>query len=133
MLAARLGRGAPALPCLPLKWRPQLGSWHTRQPLALCPAVVLMKHFPILPPCSALTGCSKLANILFTRELAKRLGTAATANSLHPGGAWTAIGLLQEDSSHVGLLSAQMGLQAQQGLVLRSEPLCLPHFARQVW
>ncbi|HEY1954825.1 MAG TPA: SDR family oxidoreductase [Polyangiaceae bacterium] len=31
-------------------------------------------------------GTSKLANILFTRELAKRLeGTGVTANSLHPG------------------------------------------------
>ena len=31
-------------------------------------------------------GQSKLANILFTRELAKRLeGTGVTANSLHPG------------------------------------------------
>lgn len=31
-------------------------------------------------------GQSKLANILFTRELAKRLeGTKVTANSLHPG------------------------------------------------
>ena len=31
-------------------------------------------------------GQSKLANILFTRELARRLeGTTATANSLHPG------------------------------------------------
>lgn len=30
--------------------------------------------------------CSKLANVLFTRELAKRLsGTGVTANSLHPG------------------------------------------------
>jgi NAD(P)-dependent dehydrogenase (short-subunit alcohol dehydrogenase family) len=31
-------------------------------------------------------GCSKLCNILFTRELARRLhGTGATANCLHPG------------------------------------------------
>lgn len=31
-------------------------------------------------------GQSKLANILFTRELAKRLeGSGVTANSLHPG------------------------------------------------
>jgi NAD(P)-dependent dehydrogenase (short-subunit alcohol dehydrogenase family) len=31
-------------------------------------------------------GCSKLCNILFTRELARRLhGTGVTANCLHPG------------------------------------------------
>lgn len=36
-------------------------------------------------------GQSKLANILFTRELAKRLeGTGVTANSLHPGAVSTA-------------------------------------------
>jgi short-subunit dehydrogenase len=38
-------------------------------------------------------GRSKLANILFTRELARRLaGTGATANCLHPGFAATRIG-----------------------------------------
>ena len=38
-------------------------------------------------------GQSKLANILFIRELAKRLnGTNVTANSLHPGYIWTEIG-----------------------------------------
>lgn len=37
---------------------------------------------------------SKLANILFTRELAKRLaGTSATANSLHPGAVGTNLGV----------------------------------------
>lgn len=37
---------------------------------------------------------SKLANILYTRELAKRLaGTTATANSLHPGAVATNIGV----------------------------------------
>ena len=36
---------------------------------------------------------SKLANILFTRELARRLnGTGVTANSLHPGTVTTEIG-----------------------------------------
>ena len=38
-------------------------------------------------------GQSKLANILFTRELARRLnGTGVTANSLHPGAIKTDIG-----------------------------------------
>ncbi|MFP2934327.1 SDR family NAD(P)-dependent oxidoreductase, partial [Pyxidicoccus sp. 3LG] len=39
-------------------------------------------------------GTSKLANILFTRALAKRLeGTGVTANSLHPGVVRTGFGL----------------------------------------
>jgi NAD(P)-dependent dehydrogenase (short-subunit alcohol dehydrogenase family) len=39
-------------------------------------------------------GQSKLANILFTRELARRLaGTRATVNCLHPGGVATSIGV----------------------------------------
>ncbi len=38
-------------------------------------------------------GCSKLANILFTRELARRLsGTGVTVNALHPGVVRTHIG-----------------------------------------
>lgn len=38
-------------------------------------------------------GQSKLANILFTRELARRLkGTGVTANSLHPGAVATELG-----------------------------------------
>ena len=38
-------------------------------------------------------GQSKLANILFTRELARRLnGTGVTANSLHPGAVTTELG-----------------------------------------
>lgn len=40
------------------------------------------KHYKPLP----VYGTSKLCNILFTRELARRLaGTGVTANSLHPG------------------------------------------------
>ena len=38
-------------------------------------------------------GQSKLANILFTRELARRLhGTGVTANAVHPGGVATSFG-----------------------------------------
>jgi len=38
-------------------------------------------------------GCSKLCNILFTRELARRLaGSGVTANSLHPGFVNTRLG-----------------------------------------
>jgi retinol dehydrogenase-12 len=38
-------------------------------------------------------GASKLANILWTQELARRLeGTGVTANSLHPGGVNTGLG-----------------------------------------
>lgn len=45
-------------------------------------------------------GMSKLANILFTRELARRLaGTGVTANSLHPGVVATGFG-----SNSTGLL-----------------------------
>jgi NAD(P)-dependent dehydrogenase (short-subunit alcohol dehydrogenase family) len=46
-------------------------------------------------------GVSKLCNILFTRELAKRLaGTGVTANCLHPGGVNTRFG-----DNNSGLLS----------------------------
>jgi len=46
---------------------------------------------------------SKLANILFTRELARRLaGTGVTANCLHPG--FVATGLGQHDNRLLGLL-----------------------------
>lgn len=45
-------------------------------------------------------GQSKLANILFTRELAKRLeGTGVTANSLHPGAVKT------ELNRHLGMMN----------------------------
>jgi len=48
-------------------------------------------------------GRSKLANILFTRELARRLaGTGVTANCLHPG--FVATGLGQRDNRWLGLL-----------------------------
>ena len=48
-------------------------------------------------------GRSKLANILFTRELARRLaGTGVTANCLHPG--FVATGLGQRDGGIFGLM-----------------------------
>jgi NAD(P)-dependent dehydrogenase (short-subunit alcohol dehydrogenase family) len=48
-------------------------------------------------------GRSKLANILFTRELARRLaGTGVTANCLHPG--FVATGLGQRDGGFFGLM-----------------------------
>ena len=48
-------------------------------------------------------GRSKLANILFTRELARRLaGTGVTANCLHPGFISTSLG--QRDNRWLGLL-----------------------------
>ncbi len=47
-------------------------------------------------------GNSKLCNILFTRELARRLeGTGVTANSLHPGGVNTRFG-----SNNSGFIAA---------------------------
>lgn len=48
-------------------------------------------------------GRSKLANILFTRELARRLeGSGVTANCLHPG--FVATGLGQRDNRAFGLI-----------------------------
>jgi NAD(P)-dependent dehydrogenase (short-subunit alcohol dehydrogenase family) len=48
-------------------------------------------------------GRSKLANILFTRELARRLaGTGVTANCLHPG--FVATGLGQRDGGFLGVM-----------------------------
>jgi NAD(P)-dependent dehydrogenase (short-subunit alcohol dehydrogenase family) len=48
-------------------------------------------------------GRSKLANILFTRELARRLaGSGVTANCLHPG--FVATGLGQRDNTLFGAL-----------------------------
>ena len=48
-------------------------------------------------------GRSKLANILFTRELARRLvGTGVTANCLHPG--FVATGLGQRDGAIFGAM-----------------------------
>jgi NAD(P)-dependent dehydrogenase (short-subunit alcohol dehydrogenase family) len=58
-------------------------------------------------------GRSKLANILFTRELARRLaGTDVAANCLHPG--FVATGLGQRDNRFLGLLvRAAMWVRAE--------------------
>lgn len=57
-------------------------------------------------------GATKLANILFTRELARRLeGTGVTANSLHPGVVATNI------FSGMGLLGALFGILAKPLLI----------------
>lgn len=48
---------------------------------------------------------SKLANILFTRELAKRLeGTVVTVNACHPGAVGTSMGVNRETGFGKGLL-----------------------------
>jgi len=57
-------------------------------------------------------GASKLANILFTRELARRLeGTTVTANSLHPGVVATHI------FDGLGLLGVLFGILAKPFLL----------------
>jgi len=54
-------------------------------------------------------GRSKLCNILWTRELARRLeGSGVTANCFHPGGVATRLG--QTDAAWTKLLSRLLGL-----------------------
>ncbi|MGZ3458522.1 MAG: SDR family oxidoreductase [Archangium sp.] len=62
-------------------------------------------------------GNSKLANILFTRSLARRLqGTKLTANSLHPGVVRTGFGLNSEGFfKHLVKLAAPFMLSAEGG------------------
>ena len=62
-------------------------------------------------------GNSKLANILFTRGLSKRLqGTKVTANSLHPGVVRTGFGLNSEGFfKHLVKLAAPFMLSAEGG------------------
>ncbi|CAG2176599.1 unnamed protein product [Oppiella nova] len=63
---------------------------------------------------------SKLANVLFTRELARRLGTGSNINtySLHPGGVYTELqrysfGSIGHKVMKSLLLSAEQGAQTQ--------------------
>src|SRR5258708_7447567 len=50
-------------------------------------------RFPTVVTGLRVYGMSKLANILFTTELARRLeGTRVTANAVHPGGVATRLG-----------------------------------------
>ena len=61
--------------------------------------LLLARHYGAL----AAYGRSKLCNILFTRELARRLvGTAVTANCLHPG--FVATGFGQREGGVFGLM-----------------------------
>ena len=66
------------------------------------------EHRSAGPVGSALYGQSKLANILFTRELARRLeGSGVTANALHPG--VVATGLLRNTGGIAGFLGNKLG------------------------
>ena len=68
---------------------------------------------------------SKLANILFTRELAKRLaGTRVTANSLHPGAVATSIfrALPKPIEAVIKLLTISPEKGAQTSVYLASSP-----------
>jgi NAD(P)-dependent dehydrogenase (short-subunit alcohol dehydrogenase family) len=71
---------------------------------------------------------SKLANILFTRELARRLGgTGVTANCLHPGTVRTRFGQSGSDALRLGLVIARPFLRsaasgARTAVYLASSP-----------
>jgi NAD(P)-dependent dehydrogenase (short-subunit alcohol dehydrogenase family) len=62
-------------------------------------------------------GSSKLANILFTRELAKRLaGTSVTVNALHPGVVRTHIGQYNWFSQLIGhLVMRAIAIPVEEG------------------
>lgn len=73
-------------------------------------------------------GQSKLANILFTRELARRLeGTGVTTNAMHPGVVATGFGLNSRGPMHYAIRAFQyFMLTPEQGadtiLYLASSP-----------
>ena len=61
-------------------------------------------------------GQSKLANLLFTYELARRLaGTGITANALHPGGVASKFGHNQSGITKLIALVLRFGLSPAQG------------------
>jgi NAD(P)-dependent dehydrogenase (short-subunit alcohol dehydrogenase family) len=61
-------------------------------------------------------GTSKLCNILFTRELARRLvGTGVTANCLHPGFVRTRIGDNNRSLAWIGRIVKLFGLPPEKG------------------
>ena len=61
-------------------------------------------------------GTSKLCNILFTRELARRLaGTGVTANCLHPGFVRTRIGDNNRTLALIGKVVKLFGLPPEKG------------------
>lgn len=61
-------------------------------------------------------GTSKLCNILFTRELARRLGgTRVTANCLHPGFVRTRIGDNNRAVAIIGKIVKLFGLSPEEG------------------
>lgn len=74
-------------------------------------------------------GQSKLANILFANELARRVaGTGVTSNSLHPGFVYTSFGSNQPSmlAKAVSLASRVVGISAEKGaatsVLLASSP-----------
>lgn len=74
-------------------------------------------------------GQSKLANILFANELARRVaGTGVTSNSLHPGFVYTSFGSNQPSmlAKAVSLASRVVGISAEKGaatsILLASSP-----------
>lgn len=74
-------------------------------------------RFPTLVTGLRVYGMSKLANILFTTELARRLeGTRVTANAVHPGGVATRLGSNTGGLAKIAQLPMRMfGKTPEQG------------------